>query len=77
MAGVHGLQHVEALGAAHLADDDAVGTHAEAVLHEVALRDLAAAFDVRRARLEADDVRLLELQLGRVLDRDDALGDRG
>ena len=33
----------------------------------------ALALDVRRAGLEADDVRLLQLQLGRVLDRDDAL----
>ena len=40
---------------------------------EVALRDLAAALDVRRARLEPHDVRLLELELGRVLDGDDAL----
>ena len=43
------------------------------VAHQVALRDLAAAFDVRRARLQPHDVRLLELQLGRVLDGDDAL----
>ena len=39
--------------------------------------DLALAFDVRRPRLEADDVRLLQLQLRRVLDRDDALGSSG
>ena len=34
MAGVHGLQHVECLTASTLAHDDAVGTHAEAVLDE-------------------------------------------
>ena len=73
VAGVHRLEHVQRLGAAALADDDAVRPHAQAVLHQVALRDLALAFDVRRARLQAHDVRLLELQLGRVLDRDDAL----
>jgi hypothetical protein len=39
------------------------------VSHQVALRDLALSLDVRRARLEADDVGLLELELGRVLDR--------
>ena len=36
--------------------------------------DLALAFDVRRPRLEPHDVRLLQLQFGRVLDGDDALG---
>ena len=30
VAGVHGLEHVEGLGAADLADDDAVGPHAQA-----------------------------------------------
>src|SRR5687768_10571478 len=72
MAGVHGLQEVEGLRAAHLADDDALRTHTQAVLDEVAHRDLALAFDVRRARLEAHDVRLLELQLGGVLAGDHA-----
>ena len=33
-----------ASAAAHLADDDAVGAHAQRVAHQVALRDLAAAF---------------------------------
>ena len=37
MAGVHGLQHVEGLGAAHLADDDAVGPHPQRVADQVAL----------------------------------------
>ena len=41
VARVHRLHHVEGLGAADLADDDAVGTHAERVADEVALRDLA------------------------------------
>ena len=77
MTGVHGLQHVERLAAADLADDDAVRTHTQGVLHEVADRDLALALDVRGTRLERHDMRLLELQLGRVLDGDDtlALGD--
>ena len=35
--------------------------------------DLALALDVRGARLQADHVVLLELELGGVLDRDDAL----
>jgi len=50
-----------------------VGPHAERVAYELADLDLACAFDVRRARLERDHVVLLELELGGVLDRDDAL----
>ena len=73
VAGVHGLEHVERLGAADLAHDDAVGAHAQRVADELADADLALALDVRRARLERDDVALLELELGRVLDRHDAL----
>ena len=42
-------------------------------LHAVARGDRARAFDVGRARLQAHPVLLGELQLGRVLDADDAL----
>ena len=49
------------------------GTHTQRVDHEVALPDRALAFDVRRPRLEPDDVTLAHHQLGGVLDRDDAL----
>ena len=73
MTGVHGLQHVERLAASDFAEDDAVRAHAQAVLHQLALGDLALAFHVRRARLEADHVLLPQLEFGRVLDRDDAL----
>ena len=73
MARVHRLEHVERLGAADLADDDPVGAHAQAVADEVADRDLALALDVRRARLEPQRVALVELELGGVLDRDDAV----
>src|SRR5690606_25145794 len=47
-------------------------THAQAVLDEIAHRDLALAFQIRRARFETHDVRLLQLKLGRVLAGDDA-----
>ena len=73
VAGVHRLQHVERLAGANLADDDPVGPHAQRVLDQVALGDLALALDVRRAGFQPDDVLLLELELGRILDRDDAL----
>src|SRR5262249_32487112 len=61
-------------GAAALADDDAVGTHAQRVAQEVALGDLAAALDVAGPGLQPAHVRLLELELGRILDGYDALG---
>ena len=73
VARVHRLEHVQGLGAADLADDDPVGAHAQGVPDELADADLALSFDVRRPRLERDHVLLLELELGRILDRDDAL----
>ena len=73
VAGVHRLQHVDRFLAADLAEDDAVGPHAQRVLDEVAHGDLALALDVGGAGLEAHHVRLLQLQLGRVLDRHRAL----
>ena len=46
MARVHRLEHVECFPSAHLADDDAVGTHAQRVDDELADRHLAASLDV-------------------------------
>ncbi len=71
MARVHGLQHVEGLGAAHLAHDDAVGAHAQGVVHQVALQDLAVTRWVWRAGFQADHVFLLQLKFGGVFDGDD------
>ena len=62
-----------ASGPADLADDDPIGPHPQGVLHQPPDRDLAAALEVRRARLEPEHVRLAEPQLGGVLDRDHAL----
>ena len=78
VARVHRLQHVERFAAADLADDDPVGPHAQGVAEQVADGDLTPVLDVGRPTLEADDVLLHQLQLGRVLDGDDALvrGDR-
>ena len=73
MAGVHGLQHVEGLGATNLSDQDAVGAHSEAVAQQLPDGELTLAFDVGRAVLERDYVRVIDLQLGRVLDGDHAL----
>src|SRR5450759_5106010 len=76
---VHGLQHVERLTATTLTDDDAVRAHTQTALDQLADRHGALAFDVRRARLELDPVRLLELELRGVLTRDQSLrlGDEG
>ena len=49
------------------------GPHAERVADEVADAHLALALDVRRPRLERDDVPLEQPELGRVLDGDDPL----
>jgi len=65
---------VEDLGAAHLADHDAVRSHAKRVPQEIPLGHRPLGFDVGWPRLEPDHVLLLELQLGRVLDGHDALG---
>jgi hypothetical protein len=60
-------------GAADLADDDAVGAHAEGVADQLAQRHLAPALDVRGAGLEPDDMGSGKAQLGDVLDRDHPL----
>jgi hypothetical protein len=73
MAGIHRLQQVEGLGSAHFADDDALGPHTQAVLDEVAHRDLPVALDIGRPGFEAHHMRLLQLQFGGVLAGDDAL----
>ena len=73
VAGVHGLQHVEGLGAAHLTDQDPVGAHSEAVAQKLPDGELALALDVGRPVLQRDHVRVVDLQLGRVLDRDHTL----
>ena len=73
VAGVHGLEHVERGTVADLTDDDPVGPHTQRVLDQVADVDLAATLDVRRAGLQAQHVLLVQLELGGVLDGDDAL----
>ena len=56
-----------------LADDDAIGTHTQGVDQQLALLDRALAFDVGRARFQPRHVLLVQLKLGGVFDRDDAL----
>ena len=73
MAGVHGLEHIEGLATPDLAYNYTVRPHPKGVPHQVALSDLALALDVGRPRLKPHDMWLLQLQLGAVLDSDDAL----
>ena len=76
VARVHRLQHVESLRAANLADDDAVGPHAQRVPHKLADRDLSLALDVLWPCFEPQHMPLVKPQLGGVLDRDDSVGVR-
>src|SRR5579871_4448090 len=46
MAGVHRLQHIERFRAADLAENDAVGAHAQRIAQQVAHGDLAAALEI-------------------------------
>ncbi len=71
VAGIHGLQHVERFFAAHLAHDDAVGPHAQAVDQQLPLPHRALAFEIRGPRFQARQVGLFQLQFGGVLDGDE------
>ncbi|MCY1232314.1 hypothetical protein D9M72_447980 [compost metagenome] len=70
---IHRLQHVQALAAADFAYDDAVRTHAERILHEIADGHRSLAFDVGRAAFEANNVALLQLKLYSILDCHDTV----
>jgi hypothetical protein len=74
VAGVERGQEIHYFGAADLADDQAVGAHAEGLADQVAQRDLSGAFDVRRASLEADDVWMIRAEFAGVLDQDQPFG---
>jgi hypothetical protein len=73
VAGIHRLEHVQRFAAAHFADDDAIGSHAQCVAHEVTGGDLSAAFDVGRPALQSDNMGLAQSQFGGVFNRDDPL----
>src|SRR5450759_493899 len=73
VAGVHGLKHVKRLAATALPDDDALRAHAQGVDDQPLDGDFALSVDVPWPGLEPADMLLVQLQLGRVLDRDDAV----
>ena len=70
---IHCLQHVERFFSTHFTDDDPVGTHTERIDHELSLTDGTLSFDVGRSRFQANDMVLVKLELGRVLDGKDPL----
>ena len=76
MAGVQRLQQVEGLGAADLADEDAIGPVPQCCAQQVRDRDwrqrrLLAERRLRSAGLQPKDVRFVEVNLRRLLDQDD------
>src|ERR1700674_2546431 len=73
MAGIHSLQQIEGFGAPDFADDDAFRPHTQTIAHKIAHGDLTFTLEIRRAGLQANHVRLLQLQFGCVLARDDSL----
>ena len=76
MSRVHGVEEVECLAAADLADHDPVGRHAQRLVDQHLDPDRAPAFGVGRARLQRNAVGQLapEVQLRLVLDGDQPLG---
>ncbi len=70
-AGVQGEQQVERLGVADLADDEAVGPHAQRLLDEAPQRHLAGALEAGLPALQRDEVGCVDGELERLLDRDD------
>src|SRR5215468_8968492 len=72
MTSRHRLKHIYHFGAAHLANNNPVWTHAQRVAHQVALGDFSLAFQVGRTRFQAHHMRLLQRKFRRILDSDDA-----
>src|SRR6476619_6661097 len=54
MARIHRLYQVESFRSAHLADNDPLSFHAEAVSYEVTHADLPLAFKIWRAGFQSD-----------------------
>lgn len=68
MSGVHRLQHIQSLCAAHLSDDDPVRVHAETCADQVRYGDGALALCVGTSRLQTHQIfDVLELKLGGIL----------
>src|SRR5713101_4266321 len=78
MSRVQRLEQVECLRTAYLPDQDAIGPVTECRAHQIRNRDrrqwlLLSQGYLCAARLEAQQVRLLQMNLRRLLDHDDAI----
>src|SRR5664279_6083917 len=71
MSSVHRLQHVEGFLSAHLAHDYPVRPHAQCVDDQFALTYGSLPLHVRGPAFKPNNVLLLQLEFGRVLDGDD------
>ena len=60
MPRIHRLEHVERFATPHFAHDDAIRTHPQRVDDQIAGSNAAQPFDIRRPRLHAHDVILVE-----------------
>ena len=67
MARIHRLQHVKRLLATALSNHNPVWAHAQGVNQQFALPHRSFSFEVRGPRLQPDDMGLLELQFGGIL----------
>ena len=76
MTGVHRLQHVERLAAPAFTHDDAIGPHAQRILDQIPDGDGPAPLGIGGPRFQRHQVRMHQLQLGRILDRDQPLTHR-
>ena len=74
--GVERDEQVEALGLAHLADDDARGPHPQGLLDQPTQRDLAGALERGLPALHRGDVAVRDAQLEDLLAGDDPLAGR-
>src|SRR5581483_11041708 len=76
VTGIEGLQEVECLSPAYLADDDAIGPVPECCAEQVGDRDsgqrrLMSERHLRASRFESEEIRLLKMDFRGLLDYDD------
>ena len=81
VTGVEGLQEVEGLGAAYLADDDAIGPVPEGCAEQIGdgdsgQRRFVSQRHLSSSRFESEEIRFVEMDLGGLLDHDDPIAIR-
>ncbi|MPN50972.1 hypothetical protein SDC9_198613 [bioreactor metagenome] len=58
MTGIHSLKHIKSLTAPHLAYNNSVRPHSQAVAHKITHRYCSLAFNIGRPCLEGDNMLL-------------------